>query len=57
MGGGDAVIVSAAIEMAAGLGLRVVAEGVEAARQVSWLRQAGCQSIQGFLYGRPAPLS
>jgi len=50
----DAVIVSATIGLAAALGLRVVAEGVELACQADWLRANGCPSIQGFLYGRPA---
>jgi EAL domain-containing protein (putative c-di-GMP-specific phosphodiesterase class I) len=50
----DAVIVSATIGLASALGLRVVAEGVELASQADWLRANGCQTIQGFLYGRPA---
>lgn len=52
----DAAIVSATINLAAELGLRVVAEGVELAEQATWLREKGCQTIQGFLYGGPAPL-
>lgn len=51
----DAAIVNATISLAAELGLRVVAEGVELAEQAAWLRLMGCQTIQGFLYGRPAP--
>lgn len=50
----DAAIVSATINLAAELGVRVVAEGVELAEQATWLRINGCQTIQGFLYGRPA---
>ncbi|RFU12920.1 EAL domain-containing protein [Rhodobacteraceae bacterium W635] len=50
----DAAIVNATINLAAELGLLVVAEGVELARQAEWLRLKGCQTIQGFLYGRPA---
>lgn len=53
----DAKIISATIDLASGLGLRVVAEGVERAGQSSWLRQKGCNVIQGFLYGHPAPRS
>lgn len=50
----DAAIVSATIKLASELGLRVVAEGVEQACQALWLRANGCQTIQGFLFGRPA---
>lgn len=49
----DAAIVSATIDLAAELNLRVVAEGVELACQAEWLRMKGCTLIQGFLYGRP----
>jgi EAL domain-containing protein (putative c-di-GMP-specific phosphodiesterase class I) len=50
----DTAIVNATIDLAADLKLRVVAEGVELARQAEWLRMKGFASIQGFLYGRPA---
>lgn len=50
----DAAIVSATINLAAELGLRVVAEGVELAKQAAWLRHQGCQTVQGFLYGAAA---
>ncbi|WP_175483284.1 putative bifunctional diguanylate cyclase/phosphodiesterase [Salinihabitans flavidus] len=53
----DAAILSATIDLASNLGLRVVAEGVELAQQSEWLRMNGCQTIQGFLYGRPAARS
>ncbi len=51
----DAMIASAMIELAIGLNLRVVAEGVELALQAEWLLEKGCTRHQGFLYGRPAP--
>ncbi len=50
----DAAILGATIDLASELGLRVVAEGVEQADQVTWLRERGCHAMQGFLYGRPA---
>ena len=51
----DRAIVTAIIDMARGLNLRVVAEGVETAAELSFLREAGCEEVQGFLLGRPAP--
>jgi diguanylate cyclase (GGDEF)-like protein len=49
---GDA-IVKAIIGLAHSFGLDVVAEGVETEPQASWLRAAGCDVLQGFLYARP----
>ncbi len=51
----DRAIVSAIIDMARGLNLRVVAEGVETPAELTFLRDAGCDEVQGFLLGRPAP--
>ncbi|HUJ14909.1 MAG TPA: EAL domain-containing protein [Thermoanaerobaculia bacterium] len=51
----DRAIVSAIIDMSRGLNLRVVAEGVETAAELQFLRDAGCEEVQGFLLGRPAP--
>jgi diguanylate cyclase (GGDEF)-like protein/PAS domain S-box-containing protein len=51
----DRAIVSAVIGMARGLRLRVTAEGVETAAQLEFLREQGCEEVQGFLFGEPVP--
>ncbi|ONG54210.1 hypothetical protein BKE38_10735 [Pseudoroseomonas deserti] len=52
---GSALIVETMIRLAHGLGMRVVAEGVEHEEQHARLTRMGCDLGQGFLYGRPAP--
>ena len=49
----DAVIVNVIISMAHGLGLKVVAEGVETQAQCEWLRTSVCDEIQGYFFSRP----
>jgi diguanylate cyclase (GGDEF)-like protein len=46
-------IVQASVAMAHGLGLRVVAEGIETERQLQILKSIGCDDGQGYLFGRP----
>ena len=45
------------IDMSHGLGLRVVAEGVETLEQLERLRAFGCDYIQGYYYAKPMPIS
>jgi len=52
-GGKSIAIIRAIIAMAEGLGLEVVAEGVEDDGQARLLREFGCQLAQGYLYSRP----
>ncbi len=51
----DAAIVGAIIAMTENLGLRVVAEGVETAEQLAFLRAHGCGYGQGYYFSRPLP--
>jgi diguanylate cyclase (GGDEF)-like protein len=50
-----AAIVAGSIELAHHLGARVTAEGVEDLAALSCLRDLGCDTVQGFLYGEPVP--
>ena len=49
----DNSLVRAIIAMAHGLGQQVVAEGVEDAAQLEFLRQHGCNTVQGYYYSKP----
>jgi EAL domain-containing protein (putative c-di-GMP-specific phosphodiesterase class I) len=47
-----AAIVAAVIDLAASLGIEVVAEGIETEVQAAMLRKGGCGLGQGYLFGR-----
>jgi EAL domain-containing protein (putative c-di-GMP-specific phosphodiesterase class I) len=51
----DAAISAATLALAESLGLTVVAEGIETEGQRRLLREQGCDLLQGFLFGHPAP--
>jgi diguanylate cyclase (GGDEF)-like protein/PAS domain S-box-containing protein len=51
----DASIAQAIINMAHNLSLKVVAEGVETASQLSFLGSHGCDQMQGYYFSRPVP--
>jgi EAL domain-containing protein (putative c-di-GMP-specific phosphodiesterase class I) len=51
----DRAIVAAIVALGKTLDLKIVAEGVETAAQQEFLTDLGCDSLQGFLFGRPMP--
>jgi diguanylate cyclase (GGDEF)-like protein/PAS domain S-box-containing protein len=51
----DKAIVGAIISMAGSLGMRTIAEGVETEGQLAFLRERGCDEIQGYFYSKPLP--
>ena len=52
---GDAMVVQTIIAMGHGLGMDVVAEGVETETQWAFLMEQECDVFQGYLFGRPLP--
>nr|WP_320011606.1 EAL domain-containing protein [uncultured Desulfobulbus sp.] len=48
-------IVSTITAMSKQMELNVVAEGVETSDQITWLRQIGCNEVQGYYFSRPMP--
>lgn len=52
---GDKIIVRSTIELAHNMGLTVVAEGVENEEAMNWLREANCETAQGYYISRPLP--
>jgi diguanylate cyclase len=55
MAGRHAVIATALIQVANGLGLTAVAEGVETAEQADELHRLGYRLAQGYHFGKPVP--
>jgi EAL domain-containing protein (putative c-di-GMP-specific phosphodiesterase class I) len=51
----DKAIVAAIINMATSLGVRTIAEGVETAGQLAFLRLQGCNEVQGYYFSKPMP--
>lgn len=49
----DRAIVVAIIGLARSLGFQTIAEGVETAGQLAFLREQGCDEVQGYWYSKP----
>jgi diguanylate cyclase (GGDEF)-like protein len=48
-------IISSTVRMSKDLGIHTMIEGVETQEQADFLREAGCEKLQGFFFGRPVP--
>ncbi len=53
----NASICRALLSLGHSMGLTIIAEGVETPGQLQWLAAHGCDQVQGYLLGRPAPLA
>lgn len=51
----ERIVIAYFISMAAALGMRTVAEGVETVAQVDFLRRVGCDVVQGYIFSKPLP--
>jgi diguanylate cyclase (GGDEF)-like protein len=51
-----AALVHGLLQLGRGMGLQVIAEGIEDLDQADWLLRHGCAMAQGYAFGRPAPL-
>lgn len=49
-------VVSAMVELAGRLGVQTVAEGIENEEQLAFLREVGCDLVQGYVFAKPMPI-
>jgi EAL domain-containing protein (putative c-di-GMP-specific phosphodiesterase class I) len=52
----DAIIARAVISLGHSLGMSVIAEGVSNREQLAFLKENGCDEMQGFLFSMPIPI-
>lgn len=48
-------IITCTVEMAKRIGIETLAEGVETDEQYTFLKNIGCEKVQGYLFGKPLP--
>lgn len=53
----DRALVTTIINMSHSLGLKVIAEGVETAEQLQFLKEKGCDHYQGYYFSKPVPIA
>lgn len=51
------IIIESFVRLAEKLGIHVVAEGIETPEQLTFLREIGCEMIQGYIYAKPLPMA
>lgn len=49
-------VIISIVDMAKRIGIRTLAEGVETEEQFDFLKEIGCEKVQGYYFGKPAPL-
>lgn len=52
----DNSVIASVVAMARGLGMKIIAEGIESVEQIDFLRKIGCDVIQGYVYSKPLPV-
>lgn len=49
-------VITSVVQLARKIGLQVVAEGIETAEQLDFLRDVECDLVQGYIYSKPLPI-
>ncbi len=52
----DKIVINSIIQLAKGLGLKVISEGVETLEQAKFLRECRCDMVQGYFFYQPLPI-
>ncbi len=50
-------VVASSIALAKGLGITTTVEGIETEEQLDYMRNAGVELAQGYLFGKPVPMT